>query len=198
MKKDAKIQNLSKSGGGGLLREPENDSDILIKCRDAYKSFGDKHILKGVVTIKIVYIVESLYINCYLFSAEEFHMRLIFIFCLTNYFCTHIRHGEAVGVIGPFGTGKSTILKIMAGLLASDKGEVYIRGKKRAGLISDEEISGFVCVSNGFLVFQSAALFYSLTVRENVGFLHYESSKMSENQISELVTQTLQYTRKAL
>lgn len=68
-----------------------------------------------------MYIVESLYINCYLFSAEEFHMRLIFIFCLTNYFCTHIRHGEAVGVIGPFGTGKSTILKIMAGLLASDK-----------------------------------------------------------------------------
>ncbi|KAG2312553.1 hypothetical protein Bca4012_027105 [Brassica carinata] len=142
-----KFNSLSKSGGG--LREPGDDSDVLIECRDVYKSFGDKHILKG-VSFKI-------------------------------------RHGEAVGVIGPSGTGKSTILKIMAGLLAPDKGEVYIRGKKRAGLISDEEISGLRIG----LVFQSAALFDSLTVRENVGFLLYESSKMSENQISELVTQTL-------
>jgi phospholipid/cholesterol/gamma-HCH transport system ATP-binding protein len=31
-----------------------------------------------------------------------------------------IRHGEAVGIIGPSGTGKSTILKIIAGLLAPD------------------------------------------------------------------------------
>lgn len=131
------------------MREPGDDSDVLIECRDVYKSFGDKHILKG-VSFKI-------------------------------------RHGEAVGVIGPSGTGKSTILKIMAGLLAPDKGEVYIRGKKRAGLISDEEISGLRIG----LVFQSAALFDSLTVRENVGFLLYENSKMSENQISELVTQTL-------
>ncbi|XP_010415075.1 PREDICTED: protein TRIGALACTOSYLDIACYLGLYCEROL 3, chloroplastic [Camelina sativa] len=146
-----KFDSLSKSGGGGMRkqREPENDSDVLIECRDVYKSFGEKHILKG-VSFKI-------------------------------------RHGEAVGVIGPSGTGKSTILKIMAGLLAPDKGEVYIRGKKRAGLISDEEISGLRIG----LVFQSAALFDSLSVRENVGFLLYERSKMPENQISELVTQTL-------
>lgn len=102
------------------------------------------------------------------------------------FLCGQIRHGEAVGIIGPSGTGKSTILKIIAGLLAPDKvihwssllcstfrypssillirlsineflflfffsnmshlsdsqGEVYIRGRKRAGLISDEEISG--------------------------------------------------------
>uniref|UniRef100_A0A1J3F318 Protein TRIGALACTOSYLDIACYLGLYCEROL 3, chloroplastic n=1 Tax=Noccaea caerulescens TaxID=107243 RepID=A0A1J3F318_NOCCA len=141
-----KSDNLSKSGGA---ISKENDSDVLIECRDVYKSFGDKHILKG-VSFKI-------------------------------------RRGEAVGVIGPSGTGKSTILKIMAGLLAPDKGEVYIRGQKRAGLISDEEISGLRIG----LVFQSAALFDSLNVRENVGFLLYESSKMSEDQISELVTQTL-------
>lgn len=98
-----------------------------------------------------------------------------------------IRHGEAVGIIGPSGTGKSTILKIIAGLLAPDKGEVYIRGRKRAGLISDEEISGLRIG----LVFQSAALFDSLTVRENVGFLLYENSKMRDEQISELVKENL-------
>ncbi|CAI5532262.1 unnamed protein product, partial [Closterium sp. Naga37s-1] len=90
-----------------------------------------------------------------------------------------IRRGEAVGVIGPSGTGKSTILKIMAGLLAPDKGEVWICGKKREGLISDQENMGLRIG----LVFQSAALFDSLTVRENVGFLLYEHSRLSEEEI---------------
>ncbi|KAL3339561.1 hypothetical protein AABB24_028251, partial [Solanum stoloniferum] len=138
-----KLENVS------LLREPEDDSDVLIECRNVCKSFGDKHILRG-VSLKI-------------------------------------RHGEAVGIIGPSGTGKSTILKIMAGLLAPDKGEVLIRGKLRNGLVSDEEISGLRIG----LVFQSAALFDSLTVRENVGFLLYENSAMPEDQIAQLVTETL-------
>ncbi|KAJ6973057.1 protein TRIGALACTOSYLDIACYLGLYCEROL 3, chloroplastic [Populus alba] len=132
------------------IGEPEeDDSDILIECRNVYKSFGEKHILRG-VSFKI-------------------------------------RHGEAVGIIGPSGTGKSTILKIIAGLLAPDMGEVYIRGKKRDGLISDEVMSGLRIG----LVFQSAALFDSLTVRENVGFLLYENSSMSEEQIMDLVAETL-------
>ncbi|CAI5470242.1 unnamed protein product [Closterium sp. Yama58-4] len=94
-----------------------------------------------------------------------------------------IRRGEAVGVIGPSGTGKSTILKIMAGLLAPGRakiyGEVWICGKKREGLISDQENVGLRIG----LVFQSAALFDSLTVRENVGFLLYEHSRLSEEEI---------------
>ncbi|KAI9157688.1 hypothetical protein LWI28_026309 [Acer negundo] len=105
-------------------------------------------------------------------------------FSATNF---NIRHGEAVGIIGPSGTGKSTVLKIIAGLLAPDKGEVYIRGRKRAGLISDEEMSGLQIG----LVFQSAALFDSLTVRENVGFLLYENSNMSEDKISDIVRENL-------
>lgn len=40
-----------------------------------------------------------------------------------------IYRGEALGIIGPSGTGKSTILRIIAGLLPPDEGEVYILGK---------------------------------------------------------------------
>lgn len=139
----------SKVGNFGIVREHKDDSDVLIECRDVHKSFGEKHILKG-LSFKI-------------------------------------RYGEAIGIIGPSGTGKSTVLKIIAGLLAPDKGEVFIRGRKRVGLISDEEISGLRIG----LVFQSAALFDSLTVRENVGFLLYENSNMHEDKITELVTETL-------
>ncbi|XP_077252099.1 non-intrinsic ABC protein 11 [Tasmannia lanceolata] len=144
-----RINDSSASENLIMGREVKDESDVLIECRDVYKSFGEKQILRG-VSFKI-------------------------------------KHGEAVGIIGPSGTGKSTILKIMAGLLAPDKGDVLIRGRKRHGLVSDEEISGLRIG----LVFQSAALFDSMTVRENVGFLLYENSNMSEDQIGKLVSKTL-------
>ncbi|KAL5991064.1 Protein TRIGALACTOSYLDIACYLGLYCEROL 3, chloroplastic [Asimina triloba] len=140
---------LSVSENSAVSQKVEDDSDVLIECRDVYKSFGDKQILRG-VSFKI-------------------------------------RHGEAVGIIGPSGTGKSTVLKIMSGLLAPDKGEVLISGRKREGLIGDEGLSGLRIG----LVFQSAALFDSLTVRENVGFLLYENSTMPDDKISELVAENL-------
>ncbi|GAB2218500.1 hypothetical protein Droror1_Dr00001725 [Drosera rotundifolia] len=143
------LKDSSKPVNLNSFQDSEDEADVLVECRDIYKSFGEKHILRG-ISFKI-------------------------------------RHGEAVGIIGPSGTGKSTVLKIIAGLLAPDKGDVYIRGRRRKGLASDEEISG---VRIG-LVFQSAALFDSLTVRENVGFLLYEHSSMSEDQIAEIVTETL-------
>ena len=42
--------------------------------------------------------------------------------------------GEAVALIGPSGTGKSTILRIIAGLLAADQGDIFIDGQQRHGL----------------------------------------------------------------
>ena len=98
-----------------------------------------------------------------------------------------IERGEALAIVGPSGTGKSTILRIIAGLLAPDAGEVYVQGQRRYGLIEDAEDP----VGIG-MVFQQAALFDSLTVDENVGFLLYEHSKLPRTRIRELVDRSLE------
>jgi phospholipid/cholesterol/gamma-HCH transport system ATP-binding protein len=97
-----------------------------------------------------------------------------------------IYRGDALAIIGPSGTGKSTILRIIAGLLAPDAGEIYVQGERRAGLIEDAEDP----IGIG-MVFQQAALFDSLTVDENVGFLLYQHSHLPRRKIRELVEQRL-------
>jgi phospholipid/cholesterol/gamma-HCH transport system ATP-binding protein len=98
-----------------------------------------------------------------------------------------IYQGEALGIIGPSGTGKSTILRIIAGLTAPDEGEIYVAGQRREGLIEDAEDP----IGIG-MVFQQAALFDSLTVDENIGFLLYQHSKLPRPRIRELVKQSLE------
>jgi phospholipid/cholesterol/gamma-HCH transport system ATP-binding protein len=97
-----------------------------------------------------------------------------------------IYRGDALVVIGPSGTGKSTILRIIAGLLEPDSGEVIIQGEPREGLIEDDNDP--IGIS---MVFQGAALFDSLTIEENVGFLLYQHSHLSRAEIRELVKKKL-------
>jgi phospholipid/cholesterol/gamma-HCH transport system ATP-binding protein len=97
-----------------------------------------------------------------------------------------VNRGEALVIIGPSGTGKSTILRMIAGLMPIDKGAIYINGKKREGLIEDQEDP--IGIS---MVFQQAALFDSLTVEQNVGFSLYQHSNLSRRRIKELVDEKL-------
>src|ERR687885_2802262 len=98
-----------------------------------------------------------------------------------------IYRGEALAIIGPSGTGKSTILRIIAGLLAPDAGEVFVQGQRRVGWVDD--VADPIGIG---MVFQQAALFDSLTVEENVGFLLYQHSKLPRRRIRELAEKRLE------
>ena len=98
-----------------------------------------------------------------------------------------IYSGEALAIIGPSGTGKSTILRLIAGLLAVDEGEIYVQGQRREGLVEDAPDP----IGIG-MVFQQAALFDSLTVDENVGFSLYQRSRLPRSRIRDLVHHRLE------
>ncbi len=96
--------------------------------------------------------------------------------------------GEAIAIIGPSGTGKSTILRLICGLLAPNRGEVYINGNLVA---PEDDIQEANYGLNIGMVFQNAALFDSLTVAENIGFSLFEHSRLSRREIYQLVEHKL-------
>ncbi|ESA37490.1 abc-type transport system [Leptolyngbya sp. Heron Island J] len=98
-----------------------------------------------------------------------------------------VSRGDAIALIGPSGTGKSTILRIIAGLLPADSGEIYVAGQQRVGLIEDARDPAEIG-----MVFQHSALFDSLTVEENVGFLLHQHSDLSAGEIHDLVEAVLE------
>lgn len=71
---------------------------------------------------------------------------------------------NSIAVIGPSGGGKSTLLRIIGGLLVPDSGEMYIDGQK----IDFDEKSLQIYRRNIGFVFQSRGLFEHLTAKENV------------------------------
>ena len=78
----------------------------------------------------------------------------------------HLAAGERVAVVGPSGTGKTTLLNLIAGITAPQSGNVKVNGIQVDGL-SDAERRTFRAKEIGF-VFQDFALLDYLTARENI------------------------------
>ncbi len=96
--------------------------------------------------------------------------------------------GESVVIIGRSGGGKSILLKHLIGLISPDSGNVRIDGQDIAGLNERELLK----VRRKFgMLFQGAALFDSLNVAENVGFVLEREGKHSKKEIAELVGEAL-------
>src|SRR5438046_4235742 len=75
--------------------------------------------------------------------------------------------GETLAIIGRSGGGKSVLLKRRVGLMAPDAGEIWIDGQNIIGM--KERQLGAIRKKVGIL-FQSGALFDSMTVEENIAF----------------------------
>lgn len=100
-----------------------------------------------------------------------------------------IEEGEALCIMGRSGTGKTVTLKLMIGLLKPDSGEVLINGEDISKLTGPD--LSRVRKSIGFL-FQSAALFDSFTVGENLGMpLRYLDKAKKPSEIKQAVEETL-------
>jgi phospholipid/cholesterol/gamma-HCH transport system ATP-binding protein len=96
--------------------------------------------------------------------------------------------GHTKIILGASGSGKSTILKIITGLLRADAGAVTVNGA-RVDLLAERDLMA-VRADLG-MIFQEGALFDSLTVRENVGYKLYEETDMPLEEVDRRVKEVL-------
>jgi phospholipid/cholesterol/gamma-HCH transport system ATP-binding protein len=101
----------------------------------------------------------------------------------------NLNKGENVVVLGRSGSGKSVLIKCIIGLLEPDEGELLVLGKRISELKNKEmnELRKKV----GFL-FQSAALYDSMTVRENLEFPLRGTHFSKKNELDEMVMEALE------
>ncbi|HZL13792.1 MAG TPA: ATP-binding cassette domain-containing protein [Verrucomicrobiae bacterium] len=95
-----------------------------------------------------------------------------------------VQPGEIFVIMGPSGSGKSVLLKHLIGLETPDAGEILINGEP----VQSAEIAAKYRMA---LVFQSGALFNSLTVGENVGLYLTEHRLKSPEEIQKIIAEKL-------
>lgn len=99
-----------------------------------------------------------------------------------------IDHGESVVIIGRSGGGKSVLLKHLIGLVRPDAGVVRIDGENIVAMNERQLLR----VRRKFgMVFQSAALFDSMTVAENVAFGLRRHENLTEGEVAKRVAKAL-------
>jgi len=115
--------------------------------------------------------------------SKSFHNKPI----LRN-FNMEIQAGEMKVILGAGGSGKTTILKMILGLVKPDSGKVYIEGNN----ITDLKETELNIIRNKIgMVFQEGALFDYLTVGENVAYRMRENKTRDEKEITEKVQELL-------
>jgi phospholipid/cholesterol/gamma-HCH transport system ATP-binding protein len=99
-----------------------------------------------------------------------------------------IDKGESVVILGRSGGGKSVLLKHLIGLLQPDSGEVLIEGEN---IVKMNERDLLPVRRKFGMLFQSAALFDSMTVAENVGFALHHDKQVGPEEIAKKVREVL-------
>ena len=95
-----------------------------------------------------------------------------------------IRRGQVTGIMGPSGTGKTTLLKLIGGQLTPDSGQLLLNNINIASMNRKQL---FAARASMGMLFQSGALFTDMSVFENVAFPLRAHTDLNENLIRELV-----------
>jgi phospholipid/cholesterol/gamma-HCH transport system ATP-binding protein len=96
---------------------------------------------------------------------------------------------ETVCILGGSGAGKSTVLRLILGLIQPDEGQIIVNGRDMSTATYEEVLETRLDMG---MVFQGAALFDSLTVLDNVGFYLFEHTDLSEAEIRRRVEDALE------
>lgn len=100
-----------------------------------------------------------------------------------------IPRGKITAIMGPSGTGKTTLLKLIGGQLNPDSGKIYLDGQN-VPTLNRREL--FVIRERMGMLFQSGALFTDMSVFENVAFPLRVHTKLPEDMIRDIVLMKLQ------
>lgn len=96
-----------------------------------------------------------------------------------------INRGDVFIIMGASGSGKSTLLRVLTGLKEPAKGSVYIGDVDFWS--SDEQAKSLIMQKNGIL-YQSGALFSSMTLAENIAMPLQQYTNYSEKEINDIVS----------
>lgn len=103
-----------------------------------------------------------------------------------------IGEGQTMVILGKSGCGKSVLLKLILRLIDTDKGRIIIDDEDTTDFGEEEMVS--VRKKMGML-FQSAALFDSFTVEDNVAYMLHEHTSMTAGEIADRVEEVLSFVQ---
>lgn len=101
-----------------------------------------------------------------------------------NNISLNIEQGKITAIMGPSGTGKTTLLRLLTGQLKPSSGRIYF-GEHCINRLSQKEL--YKIRRKMGMLFQNGALFTHLTVFQNVAFPLREHTKLSESMIRDIV-----------